>query len=287
MLSQFSLENLDIFQRAPYLWQSLALVFMRTVLEAIARISRIFNVKMNSILRLRSSRCSHKEISNDREKKEEPRGHTGRAIRRPRTRSPLSRSSHPRWRWTRESSQRVPTSVSPATHNLRPLPVRWSRDQTATPAGKPTVQKGLAPARRIARSEWKKLSPTLGAPCASISAEEFASRRGGPRRHTQAGCLGFAAQTRSTGSCVRQRTQNHRSAAPRPSVSLCLSYCDSIWSVAVQTADSVEHVRCSSGAPSSINIGRNSRDSSAAFSGLRTRFATRAASYHRAPRPLP
>ena len=79
-----------------------------------------------------------------------------------------------------------------------------------------------------------------------------------------------------------------------------LQHCDTKRSVAVQTADSVEHAdclwdwlttstttaRCSSGAPSNIHIARNSRDFSAACSGLWTRFATRASSCHRAPRQL-
>ena len=57
-------------------------------------------------------------------------------------------------------------------------------------------------------SPSKKVPPTLGVPCASTSAGESASRRGGPRRHTHAGRLGFVAQTRSTGNCVGQWTSN-------------------------------------------------------------------------------
>ena len=133
-----------------------------------------------------SPRCAHiirarsilATSSNDREKKEEPPGHTGRATRRPQTRSPLSRSSHPKWRWTRESSLLVPTSVSPVTHCHWPLPVQWSRAQPAMPAGTGSSFEVLR-AQSWRSNPSKKLPPTLGAPCASISAEESASRRGG------------------------------------------------------------------------------------------------------------
>ena len=88
-----------------------------------------------------------------------------------------------------------------------------------------------------------------------------------------------------------------------PKGSVLLQHCGTKRSVAVQAADSVEREdslwdwlttsttttaatrqpqkRCSSGAPSNINLGWNSRDFSAAFSGL-TRFVTGAGSYRRA-----
>ena len=90
---------------------------------------------------------------------------------------------------------------------------------------------------------------------------------------------------------------------------MLLRHCGTKRSMAAQTADSVEHedsfwdwlttsttmtAATQTSAPEALQqwcsiqqkIGWNSRDFSAAFSGLWTRFATRAGSYHRALRQV-
>ena len=95
-----------------------------------------------------------------RKEEEELSGHTGRATKRQRARSPFSRCSH--WTWTGERSLPVPTSVYPASYYLRPLPGRWSRARPAALAGKSTMQEGLTgstewailPIQEVAAFPW-------------------------------------------------------------------------------------------------------------------------------------
>ena len=157
-----------------------------------------------------------------RKKKEEQSGHAVRAVKRQRIRSRFSRSNHPKWRWTRERRQPVPT-VSPAAY-LWPLPVRWSRAQPATPAGKPAVQKGLAPAKK--NCALGVGNPSHPRSCRPPSVHRVRASLPGVHleaRRASSAHAGWMLWTGSTGNCVGQRTQKHRRAAPRPGVSLCLS----------------------------------------------------------------
>ena len=101
-----------------------------------------------------------------------------------------------------EKSQPVPTSVCPVAYHLWPLFVSVVWCPTSHACRESLLLEGTG-------SIYCELPP-----------RESASRRGGPRRHTHAGRLGFVAQRSSAGACVGQRTWNYRRAAPRHGVSL-------------------------------------------------------------------
>ena len=84
---------------------------------------------------------------------EKPSGFTGRSARLQRTRSRLSRRIHPKWRWIRERSLPVSTSVSTATYYLRPLPDGLEPNQPRL-QGNLLCSKDWLQLQEIARSEW-------------------------------------------------------------------------------------------------------------------------------------
>ena len=82
--------------------------------------------------------------------------------------------------WKRKRSRRDTQAAQPGVHEPEVHCYKLS-----LAIARSMVSSGLAPATQGGQPyPSKKLPPALSSPCASISAGESASRRGGPRRHT-------------------------------------------------------------------------------------------------------